>query len=525
MASLFRVLTAVHLIYAHHHQAHLRCLLLLFWLMLPSLHAAGNFPITQFGAKGDGVTLNSGFIQKAIDAAAASGGGAVIVPPGRFLTGSIALRSNVTLHLQKGAVLLGSTDRFLYRKINFYGLILAHNQRNIAITGEGVIDGQGVELAQNTMKLHKAGKLPSDNEAERPTIIHFRKCDQVTVRQITLLQSACWVQLYRECTNVLVENIKVRSCAAITNDGIDIDSCSNVVIRGCDIDSEDDGICLKSGPRFCENVLIEHCRVRSSCNAFKLGTASVKGFRNIVCRHLEIYDTYFSGIALELVDGGVLENISISHVRMKTTNNPLFIRLGHRNANGPVGSLQQVTISDVVAEIPNRRRSEMNKFPTYWRHNCTTLITGSITGLPGHPVRGITLRNIDITYGGIGEKPLAGHQLLEDLTKIPECAKNYPESKMFGVLPAWGMYVRHAENLTMENVRFRVSGKDYRAAVLFDDVKGLQLQRCMVASQGREPLWVMHDVCDARISGTQSPRGSTRIFDQRGNNADIQIKP
>ncbi|MEN9991866.1 MAG: hypothetical protein RLZZ224_1568 [Verrucomicrobiota bacterium] len=487
--------------------------------------AAGNFSIVTYGAKADGVTLNSGFIQKAIDAAAAAGGGTVIVPPGRFLTGSFALRSSVTLHLQKGAVLLGSTNRMHYRKINFHGLILAHNQRNIAITGEGIIDGQGVELDQNTRKLHKEGKLPSDNEAERPTIIHFRKCDQVHVRQVTLLQSACWVQLYRECTNVLIENIKVRSCAAITNDGIDIDSCSNVVIRGCDIDSEDDGICLKSGPRPCENVLIEHCRVRSSCNAFKLGTASNKGFRNIVCRHLEIYDTYLSGIALEMVDGGILENISISHVRMKTTNNPLFIRLGHRNAPGPVGTLQQVTISDVVAEIPNRRRSEMNRFPSYWRHLCTTLITGSITGLPGHPVRGITLRNIDITYGGIGDQSLPGHQLLENLTKIPECAKNYPESKMFGVLPAWGLYCRHVEDLTMEHVRFRVSGKDYRTALLFDDVKTLRLQDCEVASVGREPLVVLHDVHDARLRHIKAPTASLRAVDQRGKNADVHIKP
>jgi hypothetical protein len=496
-----------------------------FLIALQGAQAAGNFSILTYGAKGDGVTLNSGFIQKAIDAAAASGGGTVIVPPGRFLTGSFALRSHVTLHLQKGAVLLGSTDRMLYRKINFHGLILAHNQHHIGITGEGVIDGQGVELAQNTMKLHREGKLPSDNEAERPTIIHFRKCTAVTVRQITLLQSACWVQLYRECTNVLIENIKVRSCAAITNDGLDIDSCSNVVIRGCDIDSEDDGICLKSGPRPCENILIEHCRVRSSCNAFKLGTASVKGFRNIVCRHLEIYDTYFSGIALELVDGGIMENISISHVRMKTTNNPIFIRLGNRNAPGPIGVLQQVTISDVVAEIPQRRRSEMNKFPSYWRHLCTTLITGSITGLPGHPVRGVTLRNIDITYGGIGDRPLAGHQLLENLTKIPECAKNYPESKMFGVLPAWGLYCRHVEDLTMENVRLRVTGKDYRAAVLFDDVKQLRLDRCEVASVGREPLFVLHDVSDVRIRGTKAPRTAPRVIDQRGRLADVLIQP
>ncbi len=485
-------------------------------------HAEGNFNIVSYGAKDDGVTLNTDALQRAVDAAAAaSGGGTVIVPPGRFLTGSFALKSHVTLHLEKGAVLLGSTDRRHYRKINFHGLILAHQQKHIGITGEGVIDGQGAALAQHTMQLHKEGKLPSANEAERPTIIHFRLCENVTVRGITLRESACWVQLYRECTQLLIENIKVRTCAAITNDGIDIDSCANVVIRGCDIDSEDDGICLKSGPRYCENVLIEHCRIRSSCNAFKLGTASVKGFRNIVARHLDIHDTYFSGIALELVDGGVMENISVSHIRMKTTNNPIFLRLGHRNADGAVGTMRRITISDVTAEIPNRRKSEMNKFPPYWRHLCTTLITASITGLPGHPVRGVTLRNIDLTYGGIGDEPKADHHLLENLAKIPECARNYPESKMFGVLPAWGLYMRHIDGVVMENVNLRVSGRDYRACLVADDAKHLTLAHCHIHSFGREPVIVLNDVTTATLRHCPPPKGTKRYLETRGTTHEV----
>ena len=481
----------------------------------------GNFPITAYGAKGDGVTLNTDAMQQAVDAASAAGGGTVIVPAGRFLTGSFALRSHVTLHLQRDAVILGSTDRRHYRKINFHGLILAHHQMHIAITGEGVIDGQGAALAQQVMRLHKEGKLPSANEEERPTILHFRKCEHVTVKGVTLRESSCWVQLYRECDQVLIENIKVRTCAAITNDGIDIDSCSHVIIRDCDVDSEDDGICLKSGPRMCEDVLIERCRIRSSCNAFKLGTASVKGFQNIVVRDLEIYDTYFSGIALELVDGGRMQNISISRVRMKTTNNPLFIRLGHRNTDGPVGTIKGITISDVVAEIPQRKKSEMNKFPSYWRHLCTTLITASITGLPGHPVRGVTLKNIELTYGGIGDKAQPDHHLLENLTKIPECAAQYPESKMFGVLPAWGCYVRHVEDLTIENVGMRVSGRDYRSAMVFDDVKRLTIRQCRIASAGREPSIVLHDVIEATLRECKPVAGAKVFVDRRGNTQKI----
>ena len=145
--------------------------------------------------------------------------------------------------------------------------------------------------------------------------------------------------------------------------------------------------------------------VRSTCNALKFGTASFIGFKNIICRDLEIYDTYISAIALELVDGGTMENVQISRVKITDCNNAIFLRLGHRNEKGPVGSFRNVTISDVTAEIPNRRHEMMNKFPTAWRHHCTTLVTASITGLPENPVCNVTLKNISIVYGGIGSTP------------------------------------------------------------------------------------------------------------------------
>jgi hypothetical protein len=496
----------------------------------PSTLHARDFNPRQYGATGDGRTMDTAAIQKAIDAASAAvGGGVVVFQRGTYLSGSITLKSGVTLQLDEGATLLGSPNRFDYRKLDFHALILAHQQQNIGIRGKGVIDGQGKLLAEQTMRLLAEGKLPDSEPAnrpyasvgERPVIINFNKCRNVTVRDITLRESACWVQEYRECTRVLIENIKVRTMAAITNDGIDIDSCSQVIVRGCDIDSEDDGICLKSGPRPCEDVLIENCRVRSTCNALKFGTASTKGFKNITARNLVIYDTYLSGIALEIVDGGRMENVNITKVRMTTTNNPIFIRLGHRNAKGSVGSIQGVTISDVTAEIPNRPRDEMNKFPSHWRHQCTTLITGSITGLPGHPVRGVTLRNIAITYGGIGDTPKPNHLRIGNLAKVPECAQNYPESKMFGILPAWGLYVRHAEGITLDNVTLRVSGKDYRAAIVCDDVRDLRLNRVNILSAGSDPVIVLNDVQGATILGSLAPPKATRFIQTMGTTKGV----
>ncbi len=500
-----------------------RIILLAVMALLLALHhplAARDFDVRNHGAVGDGKVLDTTAIQQAVDAASMAKGGRVVFPAGVYLSGSIRLKSHVKLHLEKGATLLGSTDRSHYQKLNFLALVMADGQEDIGISGEGVIDGQGKILAEAVIAPIRPGRFPDAGEAKRPVLINFRQCRDVAVRDVTLRESACWVQLYRDCDRVLIENVTVRTMAAITNDGLDIDGCSNVVVRDCDIDSEDDAVCLKSSGRLCENVLIENCRLRSTCNALKFGTASVKGFKNITVRNLEIHDTYLSGIALEIVDGGVMENVNISKVRMTTTNNPVFIRLGHRNADGPVGSIDGVTISDVTAEIPNRPKSEMDKFPSYWRHLCTTLITGSITGLPGHPVRNVTLRNFAMTYGGIGDAPKPDHLLLENLEKIPECAQSYPESKMFGVLPAWGLYCRHAEGLTFENVTLRVSGRDYRAAVIFDDVRDLKLNRFDILSAGRKPVMVLNDVARAAIIQCKQP-GGVKWIDRRGGTKDV----
>lgn len=489
-----------------------------FFALTGSPLTAKDFPVSSFGTIGDGKRLETLAIQKAIDAAAAEkDGGRVVIPPGKYLTGSLRLKSRVTLHLEKGATLLGSTDLSHYQRLNFLALVMADGQKDIAITGEGSIDGQGKTIAESLIRPIVRGSFPDAGEAKRPVIINFRNCRNVIVRDITLRESACWVQLYRDCDDVLIENITVRTLAAITNDGLDLDGCRNVVVRGCDIDSEDDALCLKSGRRACENILIEKCRLRSSCNALKFGTASTKGFKNITVRDIEIHDTYLSGIALQIVDGGSMENIHISKVRMTTTNNPIFIRLGHRNQNGPVGTIRGVTLSDITAVIPNRKKSEMNKFPSYWRHLCTTLITGSITGLPGHPVKDVTLKNISIEYGGIGDQPKPDHILLKNLQQVPECAANYPESKMFGVLPAWGLYCRHAEGMVLDNVTLKVTGKDYRAAVIFDDVRDLTLNRLQILSAGKEPPLVLHHVVDVKIHNSRGPDGTRQWISRLGD--------
>ena len=488
------------------------------WAGLPT------FDVRQYGAAGDATTMDTPAIQKAIDAASTAGGGTVAFPPGTYLSGSIDLKSHVTLQLDRGATLLGSPHRADYRMLNFHGLLLADRQEDIALRGKGVIDGQGTLLGADTRDLFKQGKLPNAKERERPVLINFRACKNIAVRDITLKNSACWVQDYHDCTDLTIENITVRSIAEYNNDGIDIDGCSHVIVRGCAIDSEDDGICLKSQDQVCADVLVENCRIRSSCNALKFGTASFAGFKNVICRNLEIYDTYISGIALEIVDGGAMENVKVSHVKITDTNNPIFIRLGHRNTKGAVGTLRGVTISDVTAEIPNRPPAQLNKYPDpdMWKHWRHPAATASITGMPGHPVEDVTLRNIAITYGGIGAVPRPHAVRLDNLAAVPECAATYPECLIFGTLPAWGFYCRHAAGIKFSNVTLRVQDKDYRPALICDDMQDILLDGFHVVSAPSAPVIVLHDVQGATIRNSAPPPDTVQFVKSMGHTGAVQ---
>jgi Glycosyl hydrolases family 28 len=488
------------------------------------LSADPEYNVRDYGAVGDGTTLDTAAIQSAVDAVSASGGGKLVFPPGTYLTSSIQVKNNVTLHFPKFSTLLGSPQWTGYQKTNFYALLLAEGQNNIGISGHGTINGNGVLLAADTLRLANEGVIPNANESYRPLIISFRNCTNVTVRDITLRDSAMWVQDYRQCTDLLIENITVRSNAVHNNDGLDLTDCHRAVVRGCDIDSEDDGICPKSSSSFgCEDILIENCRIRSSCNALKFGTASRGGFRNITVRNLEIYETYSSGIALEIVDGGTMENINISNVTITGTNNPLFIRLGDRSTTAPPGIVRGIHISNVTAEIPNRPGNPTSPYLDYWDHIDNELKTGLILGIPGARIQDVKLSDISFVYGGIGSTPGSGHVLLNNLTSVPEQIADYPDAHRFGTVPAWGLYIRHAQGIELENVTFRMKngGTDYRAAVVCDDVLNLTLKRCNVLAAGSEAIIALHDVQGADIRNSVAPPGAVQFIRQMGATSGV----
>jgi polygalacturonase len=408
------------------------------------------FPARDFGAAGDGARRDTAAIQKAVDACAAAGGGEVRLGVGTYLSGTIILRSRVTLHLERGAVLLGSKDLADYPSrvpaLRSYtdtytekSLIYAEKEEGVAVEGPGVIDGQGAAF-KGPYKV-------------RPFLMRFVECRDVAVRDVLLKDSPMWVQHYLGCEDVRIDRVRVQSRVNHNNDGIDIDGCRRVEVSGCRIVSGDDAICLKSTlDRPCRDVLVRDCEVSSLCNGLKLGTESNGGFANIRFRNCRVYDTRLAGLALEIVDGGTMDGIEVEDVEMENVGAAIFIRLGDRarpfkpgTEKPGVGKLRNVTIRRVRAVGAGK-------------------VGSSIAGLPGHPVEKIRLTDVSIASAGGGTADDAGRV-------PPEKPEVYPEFNIFGVLPSSGLYVRHAKEITLEKVTLRTASADARPAAVLSDVK------------------------------------------------------
>lgn len=460
---------------------------------------AKDLVVTHRGVKPDGVTLNTDSIQQLIDEVHRAGGGRVFFPKGRFLTGSLFLKSNVELHFAKEAVLLGSTNPVHYTSLeverngdtgrNDYSklaLIVAYKAMNISITGEGLIDGQGQNLALNIDSLHHAGvridpnynyRRMRPNEKARPKLFFMMECERIKVTGMKLQNSACWGLTFDACRQVELSDLRILNRAYWNNDGIDITDCKQVVVNNCEVDSADDGICLKSyDTASCNDTIrITNCVICTSASAIKFGTASHGGFKHVTIDNIRVFDTFRSAIAIESVDGGAIENIQVSNVVAKNTGNAIFIRLGHRSGAAP-GSLRNVTIRDMKVEVPFDRPDinyDLRGPEVGFFHNP---FPASITGIPGHAVENVRIENVQITYPGRSSRGMA-YVPLSRLNQVPEQIEEYPEFSMFGELPAWAFYVRHAKGVVMKNVRLSLKADDYRPAFVFDDVLGLSIDQ------------------------------------------------
>jgi hypothetical protein len=472
------------------------------------------YDIISYGAIADGETSSTSVIQKAIDDAHKNGGGTVLIKAGKFITGVITLKSEVCLHLAEGATLLGSTKRADYGPQDASALIEAKDQQNISITGPGTIDGRGRELVKDIYRMLEEGTLQDPEwkrkrptEKNRPQIISFVNCTNIKIKGIILKDASSWVQNYRKCNNLIIDSIRVESTAYWNNDGIDIVNCKDVTITNSLINSADDGICLKSEGEpegICENIYVANCTIRSSASAFKIGTGSHGGFKNVTVKNLTIYDTYRSAIAIECVDGGILESVTVQNITARNTGNAIFIRLGHRNQKKPAGQLRDIYISNMRVEVPKGKPDkgyETEGPPVKVPHN---VFPSSITGIPGHPAQNITLENIEIIYEGGADKNVA-YFAWDSLARVPERVPNYPEFSMFGELPAWGFYVRHVKGLIMKNIRLSTRECDFRPACIFDDVNNLNLQKINISAANVLPVVILNETENSNLQKIRLP--------------------
>lgn len=485
---------------------------------IPLAGLAQVYPIKDFGAVADNKTLNTAAIQRAIDACGAAGGGEVQVPAGVFLTGSLVLRSDITLRLLPGAVLQGSDrledypdhDISAHRKFGtithdgiyvkaMKSLILADRAQNVAIVGEGTIKGAG-EAAAFQLGLNKDGK---------PKNLFFIGCTNVRLSGIRVFNSAQITVSISGCDRVFIDGIYIRSLVNWNCDGLDVDA-RDVTIANCLIESEDDALCFKSEylGRFCENITVANCVVASICNGIKLGTGSRTGFRNVTVDNCVIRKTslnaYFhpgyeqmtlgmvldekitsvnTGIVILGVDGGRVENISFSNIVMTDVLSPFFIRVGRRflSPEQKPSVMRNISLQNISADA-------------------RSIIPSIVAGLDDSPIRDVRFSNIRIAV------PIAVSKEMMDRFPAapPENVKGYPENRLtFGFrLPAAAFYVRHVEDLTLTDVAFTRAEHEARPAFVFDDVRDVRFR-------------------DARVNGRRLEDAAAEI--RRTNSDGIEI--
>ena len=411
----------------------------------------GQYNIKTFGAKGDAVTLDTRFIQLAIDKAYANKGGVVEVPAGTYKIGTLILKDNVELHLQHGAMLIGSANykdyiavkqqqatrtKDLYAK---YFMIFAEGASNIAITGSGTIHGNGLKNFQETRPQNL-----------RPNMIRLVGCNNVTVRGVRLLEAANWTFHLLNCKDVNVDGVVIENRGEGNRDGLDIDACQRVTVANSRFSTTDDAIVMKAtNDTLCQDIAITNCLFREiGGSAIKTGTESNGGFKNITVSNCVIKDIdHHAGIELMTVDGGMMQNILFDNITMDNVATPFFIRLGIRSR--PYKPGQYVNNIDEVRDIQLNNISVVNaKLPS------------SIIGLHNKKISNITITNYTVR-SVVAQEPVA-------YNKVTFQEFDYPAASMFENLPAYALYCRSVENLYLQNVNMYAAAGEKRPAITMD---------------------------------------------------------
>ncbi len=444
----------------------MKYILLLFSVALSLQLTAKDFNVLDFGAIGDGVHKDTKAVQDAIDTATKNGGGKVIIPSGKkVLIGTIFLKDYVTLHIENGAVLLGSPEIKDYSKNthkNMYKnephmdrcLIFANEVKSIAIEGYGTIDGNGHPSNFN-------------NKTGRPMLIRFMNSKDIHIRDITLINPAAWTSAFLYCNEIVVDGIRIHSRVNHNGDGLDFDGCSNVRVSNSSFNTSDDSICLQaSRPDIpCKNVVVTNCNFISKWAGMRIGLLSRGDFESVTVSNCTFNDIQDSGLKIQMNEGGAMKNMVFSNLTMKNVPRPVFMTLAQQKAcvDAPEEMYPTGTMSGFIFKNMIVDNQELDKNSAIF-----------ITGITGHYIENVTFKDIYMSVSGGGTKEDAQKTNLKEYT-LDVLDGWWPEFHLVGTLPSSGIYARHIDNLYLENVHFFTDKKDARPPVLLDDVKNSSL--------------------------------------------------
>jgi hypothetical protein len=487
------------------------------------------FNVAQFGAVGDGKTLDSPAINRAILSASQAGGGTVFIPAGTYLSGSIRLTNNLHLYLDAGAVILGAPQ-----EMNAYdptepwegmayqdgghtyfhnSLIWGENLTNISITGPGMIRGGGLVRGDRLLdRMCGFSDWSPTNHARRPETtngpvrlgnkaIALKLCRNVLMRDFTIFHGGHFAVLATGCEGMTVDNVTMDT----DRDGIDIDCCRNTTVSNCRINSpNDDGLCPKSSFALGRNVITENltiinCQVsgfeegtlldgtlkpRRGTGRIKFGTEANGGFRNVTVANCTFRGCH--GLALEEVDGGIMENITINNITMMdVVGYPIYITSGDRNRGPAVtapGRVRNILISNVIAT------------------GIEPMSGIQITGTPGRPIEGVRLDNIRLEFNGGGSREYAARV-------PPELGTGYPEPGRIGVMPAYAVFARHVRDLELANIHASFVKDDLRPAMVCMDADGLEIDNFKAQLAPGVPAARFNDVRGITIRNSPQLQG------------------
>ncbi len=457
------------------------------------------YNVNDFGAVADGKTLCTSAVQKAVDVCSENGGGIVQFGGGRYVLSTVFLKSNVTIEIPEGTEILGADSYYDFAQEEpidypayqdsshtYYhpSLFVGLGCENVSVTGGGKIDMRSVwdeDGVRGEAIKHRGAKC-----------IALKECKNVEISRLEMNNVTDLAIYFAGCENVDVFGVKMR----VYIDGISPDNSKNVRIHDCDVETGDDGIVFKTSYTLnrlgvCEDVRVWDCKIKSRCNAIKFGTETNGGFKNIFIENIDIRETRICGIAIESVDGAIVEDVTIRNVKMRNVNAPIFVHLGKR-MRGPqgreIGKIKNITLENITAEGPyepyeviawnyfSYKAGDTYQYPwvfgvaesfddtnagntaeSDWQMTC------NVCGLPESHLENITLRNVHLKLDG-GVKAYNRN--------VPEEAQDYPEVYVYGrILPAKGIYFRHIDGLTLDNVTVETYRDDAREDFVFDDVQ------------------------------------------------------